>query len=65
MQRTVIIILAVMVSLPLVIKSRMSGDSTPSAAFSVMSTAASSVVKVSGEVRYPGIYQYTANIIGS
>ena len=60
MQRAMIVMLAVLISVPLFVKSRMKGISPPSAAFSVMSTAGV-VVKVSGDVRYPGIYRLSAN----
>jgi competence protein ComEA len=60
MQRAIIIMLAVMVLVPLFLKSRMKGIPPPSAAFSVMSSAGA-VVKVSGDVRHPGIYRLGAN----
>jgi competence protein ComEA len=60
MQRVMIIMLAVLISVPLFIKSRMKRNAPHSAAFSMMSTAGV-VVKVSGDVRYPGIYRLYAN----
>jgi competence protein ComEA len=60
MQRGIIVMLAVMVSVPLVVKNRMKGTSPPSAAFSVLSSAGV-VVKVSGDVRFPGVYRFYAN----
>jgi len=59
-QRVIIIILAVMISLPFVIKSRVSGIKSAPAAFSVTSSSRV-IVRVSGDVRHSGIYEVSAN----
>lgn len=62
MQRVIIVILAVMVTLPVILKSRVSGNKSASApaAFSVISSARV-MVRVSGDVRHSGIYEVSAN----
>ena len=61
-QRVIIIIVAVMISLPFVIKSRVSGIKPAPAAFSV-SSSSRVIVRVSGDVRHSGIYAVSANTL--
>jgi competence protein ComEA len=62
-QRVIIIVLALMVSLPFVLKSRKSGISkSRPAAFSV-STSCKVMVRVRGDVRHAGIYEVGANTL--
>jgi len=60
MQRVIITALAVIISLPVVIKSRVSGISSPPAAFPVLSSQ-KVLVRVGGDVDYSGIYSVNAN----
>ncbi|MDD5286712.1 MAG: helix-hairpin-helix domain-containing protein [Desulfuromonadaceae bacterium] len=62
MQRLIIIIIAVMVSLPVILKSRLSRVKSTPAAFSVISSC-KVMVRVSGDVRNPGIYEASANTL--
>lgn len=62
MQRVIIIIIAVMISFPIVLKSRESGYKSPPAAFSVLSSNMVSV-RVGGAVRHAGIYKVSANTL--
>lgn len=64
MQRLIIIILALMVSLPIIMKSRVSQIKSTHAAFPVISTS-KVIVKVSGDVKYPGIYEVNVNALAS
>lgn len=59
-RRLIIILLAVAVTIPVVHKSRQSPVSWAPAAFSVISPA-SGYVRVSGDVRHPGLYPLSAN----
>jgi competence protein ComEA len=60
MQRAIIIIVAAMVSLPFIVKSRVSGIKYTPAAFSVLSSS-KIVVRINGDVRHSGIYELGAN----
>ena len=64
MQRTIIIILFVLVSLPIFLKSRESRIKSDPAAFSVISSD-KVLVRVSGDVRHSGIYAVSANTLTS
>ena len=64
MQRIIIIILALLLSLSVVFKSRDSPIKPASTAFSVVSSA-KVVVRVSGDVRHSGIYEVSANSLTS
>ena len=59
-RRLVIIILAAAVVIPVVLTSRRSPLSRTPAAFSVVSSA-QNAVRISGDVRHPGIYFVTVN----
>jgi uncharacterized protein involved in exopolysaccharide biosynthesis len=59
-RRLVIILLAVVVALPVVIKSRQSPYLQAPATFSVMSSP-QSYARISGDVRHPGMYLLGAN----
>lgn len=56
------VLLAVVVTIPVVWKSRPSGPVTAPAAFPVVSSA-KGYVRVGGDVRHPGIYLITANTV--
>jgi len=60
--RIIIVALALAVAAPVVLKSRPSEFATAPAAFSVP-TSAKGYVRISGDVRHPGIYSYTANMV--
>ena len=60
--RIIIILLAVIITVPVVIKSRQSRIVPASAAFVVSSTSRG-YVQVSGDVRHPGIYPISANML--
>jgi len=62
MQRGIIIVLAVLVTLPLVIKSRGSRVLSAPAAFSVISSPTVQV-GISGDVRHPGVYLINVNSV--
>lgn len=62
MNRLMVILLALAVTLPVVYKSRQSVQESAPAAFFVQSTART-VVRVGGDVRYPGIYRLSANMV--
>jgi len=62
MQRTIIIILVVLVSLPVFLKSRESWIKSAPTAFSVVSSD-KVIVRVSGDVRHSGIYEVSANTL--
>lgn len=62
MNRIILILLALAVTLPVIIKSRRSAGNAAPAAFYV-SSSARSVVRISGEVRHPGIYRVDDNIL--
>ncbi|MBK5273520.1 MAG: helix-hairpin-helix domain-containing protein [Desulfuromonadales bacterium] len=57
-----ILLLAVAVAIPVVVRSRPGAVQHTPAAFSVL-TAAQGYVQVSGDVRHPGIYPLTAKIM--
>ncbi|HIJ82069.1 MAG TPA: helix-hairpin-helix domain-containing protein [Desulfuromonadales bacterium] len=59
LQRIVLLFFALLVAVPVIVKSRSNGIEPVSAAFSVMTS--SSVVRVSGDVRHAGIYRIVAN----
>lgn len=61
MQRAIILILAVIIVLPVVFKSRESRVKSAPTAFSVMSSSPKVLVRVSGDVAQPGIYSVVAN----
>jgi len=58
-RRLIIILLAVAVAIPVVVKSRRSPDVSVPAAFSVTSSA-QGYVRISGDVRHPGMYPLSA-----
>lgn len=58
-RRLIIIILAASVALPVVLKSRRSPNSRAVAAFRVVSSARG-FVRISGDVRHPGLYPLSA-----
>lgn len=60
MQRIIIIALALVISLPFVIRSRVGGSKPAVTAFSVVSSPVS-LIKISGDVRHPGVYPFSAN----
>jgi competence protein ComEA len=60
MQRLVMLTSAVLLFVPLYLKSRKNQDTPVSAAFHALSSNRI-LVKVSGEVRHPGIYEVSAN----
>lgn len=60
MQRYIIIALALVICLPFVIKSRVGGPKPADTAFSVVSSSVG-LIRISGDVRYPGIYPLPAN----
>ncbi len=62
MQRIIIVALAILITLPVVLKSRVRGVKPLSAAFSVI-TSGSGLVRISGDVIHPGIYTVTANML--
>jgi competence protein ComEA len=61
-QRVIIVLLAVAVTAPVIMKSRPSGVNSPLAAF-LVETSAQGHVRISGDVRHPGIYPLTANLM--
>lgn len=62
MRRAVVIVCAVLLVCPVVLKSRRGRNIPPPAAFPVMSSSRV-LVKVSGNVHYPGIYSMPANSV--
>jgi competence protein ComEA len=60
--RLIIILLAVAVTMPVVLNSRRNFYSRVPAAFSVVSSA-KGYVRISGDVRHPGMYPLFANIL--
>jgi competence protein ComEA len=62
MQRIIVIALAILISLPVIIKSRARGINPAPAAFSVFSTGVR-LIQISGDVRYPGLYPIGANVL--
>ncbi len=64
MQRSIVIALAVLVSLPLVMKSRGSKVVSAPAAFSVISSPTVQI-SISGDVRHPGVYSVDVNSVTS
>ena len=61
-RRSIIVILALTITMPVVIKSCSSGQIPAPAAFSV-GPSRISVVRISGDVRHPGIYPITATMV--
>jgi competence protein ComEA len=61
-RRLVLILLAVAVSIPVVLKSRPNPHPGVPAAFSV-ATSARGYVRISGDVRHPGMYPWRANLL--
>lgn len=61
-RRFIIILLALAVAVPVVMKGRPSGQSPSPTAFLTL-TSARPLVSVSGDVRHPGIYQISANAV--
>jgi len=59
-RRLIIILLAVTVTIPVILASRRNSPSRVAAAFFVLSSAQGSV-RISGDVRHPGIYPISAN----
>jgi competence protein ComEA len=59
-RRLIIILLAVAVTIPVVVKSRPSPDVKVSAAFSVASSS-HGYIRISGDVRHPGMYPLGVN----
>ena len=59
-RRLIIILLAVVVSIPVILASRRSSLSRVTAAFSVVSST-QGYVRISGDVRHPGMYSLAAN----
>jgi len=64
MRRVVMIVCAVLLFLPVAMKSRTSQDIPAPAAFYVKSGGRVSV-KISGDVRHPGIYEVSANSLAA
>lgn len=62
MQRGIIVVLAILVSLPVIMKSRESRVNPAPAAFPVVSSA-SVLVRVSGDVRHAGVYRIGVNVL--
>lgn len=62
MQRIIVIFLAILVSLPVILKGRASRVVSAPAAFSVVSSATVQV-RVSGDVRHSGVYQVSVNAL--
>lgn len=62
MNRLIVVMLALLVTLPAVMKSRLSANGAPRAAFFV-GTAPGIIVRIDGDVRHPGIYAVPANIM--
>ncbi|MEI6207672.1 MAG: helix-hairpin-helix domain-containing protein [Desulfuromonadales bacterium] len=62
MQRLIILIIALLVSLPVAVKNRVSEVSSAPAAFPATSSR-KVVVRVSGDVRHSGIYEVNANTL--
>ena len=60
--RIIIILLAVIITVPVILKSRPSRPVPASAAFNVSSSSRGHV-RVSGDVRHPGVYPITANML--
>ena len=61
-RRLIIILLAVAVTIPVVLTSRRNQHSRAPAAFPLLSSA-HGYVRISGDVRHPGTYPLTANIL--
>lgn len=60
--RLIIVLLAVLITLPVLLKSRSNRRKPASAAFSVLSST-TGYYQVTGDVRHPGIYPITANMV--
>ncbi len=63
-RRLIIVLVAVVVTVPVIMKSRPRENKSPVAAFSVWS-AATGYVRIGGDVRHPGVYAITANAVTS
>ena len=61
-RRSIIVILALAITIPVIMKSRSSGPIIAPAAFPV-GTSRISMVRISGDVRHPGIYPITATMV--
>lgn len=59
-QRIIIVVLAILVALPVVVKSRVNRNVPVPAAFSIASSTAVTL-RISGDVRHGGVYQAAAN----
>ena len=59
-QRIIIVVLAILVALPVIVKSRANRKISVPAAFSIVSSA-TVMVRISGDVRHSGVYRVTAN----
>lgn len=64
MQRVIVIIIAVLVVLPVILKGRSNGVDSVPAAFSALSPARVQV-RIGGDVRHAGIYNVNANSMAS
>ncbi len=62
MQMIIIIVLAILVSLPVIMKSRASRVVSAPAAFSIESSRTAQV-RISGDVRHSGVYQVGVNVL--
>jgi competence protein ComEA len=62
MRRVVMVVCAALLFVPIYMKSRANQKMSDRAAFQVLSSG-KKLVKVSGEVRYPGIYEVPANTL--
>lgn len=60
--RIILILFAALITIPVIMKSRPSGLAPDSAAFSVL-TSSKGYVRVDGNVRHPGIYPISANVL--
>lgn len=60
--RIIIIVFAVICTVPVILNSRPSRPAPASAAFSI-SSSSRGYVRVSGDVRHPGVYPITANML--
>lgn len=59
-QRIIFVVLAILITLPVIFKSRVNRKVPVPAAFSIVSSA-TVTVRISGDVRHGGVYQATAN----
>lgn len=63
MRRFALVASAALLFVPIIIKSRTLQEIPDRAAFSMLSSSGKVVVKISGDVRHPGIYYVPANIL--